>query len=288
MSTMINATQNELRKIFWRPKYWILLIVYALIGLGAGMIGALGNNLGTIAGFLLSERGPDALYISLTVYRSLLIPLAIFMLSADVFTHELESKSIKCALIRPVSRFDIYLSKCLAIFLYCAIALGVGFVVVATKQVVSSILAPSLISSAINTITSPSIGGIGGGGIGSSIRSPSALSTAAMIGEAFVSYMLTLAPITAYVAFAAFFAVLIHSPALVMFLCIVSYIALSFFSTFNTSAGAAIFTTYSGWYRMWLGYQLPWRSLLTTAGVLLSTCVAFFGFGYFIFDKKDI
>jgi hypothetical protein len=92
----------------------------------------------------------------------------------------------------------------------------------------------------------------------------------------------------AFVAFAAFVSVLLRSPALVMFLCIVSFMAFSFFGTFNNNAGAALFTAYTSWYRMWFGERLPWRSLLTTAALLMSTCVAFFGFGFFIFEKKDI
>ena len=279
MDIVLIATKIELRKIFWRPKYCIMLIIYALIGLGAGLSGFSMGSTGSFSDIMFSIRGPDPLFSALTIYRSFLIPLAIFMLSADAFTHELESKSIKCALVRPVSRFDVYLAKCLAIFFYIAIALCAGYIVVASRQIISAILSPHIAGSAMPFDTVPQVGAGQGA---------SALSIITVLGEALVSYVLTLAPMAAFIAFAAFVAVLIRSPALVMFLCIVSYIALSFFSTFNTAAGAALFTTYSGWYRMWLGNRLPWRSLLTTAGVLLSTCVAFFGFGYFLFDKKDI
>ena len=299
MNTVLVAMQNELRKIFWRPKYCILLIIYALIGLGAGLsgfsVGGAGTGTGTVAEILVTVRGPNPLFSALTIYRSFLIPLAIFMLSADVITHELESKSIKCALVRPVSRFDVYLAKSLAILAYIAIALSAGFIIVAVRQILSAILAPSVSPSITTSLApiqpsavDPVPFGAASPAAAATGQSSSALAALYTLGEAFVSYALTLAPMAAFIAFATFIAVLIHSPALVMFLCIASYIAFSFFGTFNTAVGAALFTTYSGWYRMWLGYRLPWRSLLTTAGVLLSTCVAFFGFGYFIFEKKDI
>jgi len=285
LKTVTTAIYCELRKIFWRPKYWIILAAYAAIGLGAGMIGASGYSLRAIAEFTYTVTGPNVVFGALSVYRTFLIPLAIFMLSADMLTHEIESKSIKCIIVRPVSRFDIYLAKCLSIFIYIAIALGVGFLSVSVWQTVSAGLAGSSLSAAPGAV----IDGLQARNAGP--RSAGAVSLSYqinLIAEAFVSYALTLIPMAAYIAYAAFIAVLIRSPALVMFLCIISYLAFAFFGTFFNFAGAALFTTYTSWYRMWLGERLPWRSLITTAGLLLSTCVVFFGFGYFIFDKKEI
>ena len=266
MNAVAVAFQCELKKIFWRPKYIVMLVIYALIGLGAGMFSTVSSNLGTLSGAFFSLSGPNAMYSALSTYRTLLIPLAVFMLAADVFTHELESKSVKCVLLRPVSRFDAYLAKCLSMLCYIAIALGTGFAVLAARQIISAAI---------------------GGSPFQSGPLPT-LPLLSMLGEALASYALTLAPMAAYIAFACFIAVLVRSPALVMFLCIVSYLAFAFVSTFYTGVSVALFTTYTGWYRMWLGHRLPWGSLLTTAGVLASTCVAFFGFGYFIFDRKDI
>jgi ABC-2 type transport system permease protein len=195
-----------------------------------------------------------------------LLPLAIFMLAADVFTHELESGSIKCVITRPVSRFDAYLAKCCAILCYIAITLGVGYFLSQIFQIVI------YFTGADQSAAGPLYAPIGAAGA----------------AEALAAYALTLAPMAAFIAYACFISVLIRSPALVMFLCIASYIALSVFGTFYNGAGAALFTTYTSWYRMWLGERLPLRNLAPAAGVLLSTCVALFGFGYFIFEKRDI
>ncbi|MCL2059235.1 MAG: ABC transporter permease [Oscillospiraceae bacterium] len=285
MNTVAVAFQCELKKIFWRPKYIVILIIYALIGLGTGMFATTGDSLGTASGIFFSLSGPNALYSALSTYRMFLIPLAVFMLAADIFTHELESKSVKCVLLRPVSRFDAYLAKCLAMLCYIAIALGAGFVVLAARQVISAAIA----GTTANPYGLPAaLRAAPGAAAGAASQGLTALSVLSMLGEALASYLLTLAPMAAYIAFASFVAVLIRSPALVMFLCIVSYLVFAFFGTFNSSVGAALFTTYTGWYRMWLGHRLPWQSLLTTAGLLLSTSVVFFGFGYFLFDKKDI
>ena len=264
MKTVTAALQIEILKIFWRAKYWIILVIYAAIGFGAGMLGASGYSLRAITELTFSVTGPNVVFGVLSVYRSFLLPLAIFMLCADVFTSEIESKSIKCVIARPVSRFDAYLAKCLAILCYNAIALGVGFIVAEAWQIITVVAAGS----------AGSAGAI-------SAQAATAL-------EALAAYALTLAPMAAFIAFAAFVSVLIHSPALVMFLCIVSYIALSFLGTLYNGFGAALFITYTGWYRMWLGKRLPLRNLAAAAGLLFSTSVAFFGFGFFIFEKRDI
>ena len=278
MKTVTAAFQCELRKIFWRAKYWIMLVVYAAIGLGAGLIGAYGYNPRTITEFTFSITGPNVVFGALSVYRTFLIPLAVFMLAADVFTHELESKSIKCVLVRPISRFDAYLAKSLAILSYTGIALGAGFIAAETWQFVTLALSGNAVASAMSAATTS---GFFGGVLAVAEGLPA-------IAEALASYALTMLPMAAFIAVASFIAVLIRSPALVMFLCIVIYILFAFFGTFYAGAGAALFTTYSSWYRMWFGVRLPWRNLLAASGLLLSTIVAFFGFGYFIFDKKEI
>jgi ABC-2 type transport system permease protein len=90
------------------------------------------------------------------------------------------------------------------------------------------------------------------------------------------------------VALAAFIASLVQSPALVMFVCIAVYGALAFAGTFMAGFGPALFTTYTSWYRMWLGERLPPQSLLAAMGLLFSTCVIFYGLGFLVFDQKDI
>ena len=279
MKTIRAAFSCEMRKIFWRAKYCAMLAVYAAIGLGASMAGASGYSLRAVTEFTFTVTGPNVVFGALSMYRTFLIPLAVFMLCADVFTHEIESKSIKCVLTRPISRFDAYIAKCLAILCYVAIALGAGFAAVVAWQAAASLFAGNAAPAADTLIESARARGV---------AAASFASQASMAAEAFASYALTLVPMAAFIAFSAFISVLIRSPALVMFLCIVSYLAMSFFGTFYGGAGAMLFTTYSGWYRMWLGERLPLRSIATAAGLLVSTCVAFFGFGYFLFDKKEI
>jgi ABC-2 type transport system permease protein len=310
MNAVAAAYKNELAKILWRPKYRVMIAVYAFISLGSGLFGASGFSVRVLRELAYNVTGPNVVYGALSLYRSLLLPLAIFMLAADVFTHELESKSIKCVLTRPVSRFDAFLAKCLAILCYTAIALCVGFIIAQAWQIITAIIGGSGGGNGAGAGTGVGTGagagagaGLGAGGAnpaspalpgmfdGPPSTTPSRFSfyrQAGAIAEAFASYALTLVPIAAFIAFASFVAVAFRSPALVMFICIAAYCALSVISVLYNGASAALFTSYTGWYRMWFGDRLPWRSILIAAGIMISTCVAFFGFGYFIFDRKDI
>ena len=262
MDALGTAFGNELAKILWRAKYRVMIVIYAAAGLCSGLFGASGFGVRLLREFIYNVTGSNVVYGALSLYRSLLLPLAIFMLAADSFAHELETKSIKCVLTRPIGRFEAYLAKCLAILCYVAFALGTGFAAVQAWQVVSAAVA-------------------GGAAAPLSAGAPA-------VAEAFAAYALTLVPMAAFVAFATFISVVFRSPALVMFVCIALYCAFSVIGILYNGAGAALFTAYTGWYRMWLGERLPWRSLAASAGLLLSTCVAFFGFGFFIFEKKDI
>ena len=277
MNTVATALKCELSKIFWRPKYWILMFIFPFIGLGSGLAGSSGYSLRAITAISSSVTGPNVLFGALSMYRTFLIPLAIFMLVSDVITHEMESKSIKCILVRPISRFDVYLAMSLAVLCYIAMALGVGLVVALVWQVVAAII----VAVVAGVYAEPALPGVLGGAGPLSGQF-------AMVFEAIAAYALTLVPMAAFIAFAAFIAVVVRSPALVMFLCIVTYLALSFLGTFYNGFGAALFTAYISWYRMWLGERLPLRNLANTSVLLLSTIFAFFGLGYLVFDKKDI
>ena len=296
---VLTAFRNELRKIFWRKKYCAMLVIYAVIGLGFGILGASGLSLRAIAMLSPIAVRQNVVYGALSAYRAALLPLAIFMLAADVFTHELETKSIKCVLTRPVSRLDAYLAKSLAILCYAAVALAVCFVAAQAWQAIAPAVSAQGVDAARPGLSDqPVLPGLPGqpsqpgqpsaaAGQGAA-RSLLSARGAREFAEGLAAYALTLVPMAAFVALASFLAVVVHSPALVMFLCIAAYGALTFAGTFLGGFAPALFTTYTSWYRMWLGDRLPLRSLLSAVGLLSSTCVILFGFGYLVFDRKDI
>ncbi|MDR3120940.1 MAG: ABC transporter permease [Clostridiales bacterium] len=259
MTTMIVAARVELTKILWRTKYKMLLFVCALLCVPAGLLSLLGVRT-DVATFTL----PNAAFNTLSVFTAVVLPLIIFMLAADVYTHEIENKSIKCVLTRPVGRLTIFLSKAAAILCYAAIVLGLVFLVSASFQFLSS---GRVLDEASRAFTAEQL---------------------LEAGAALAAYALSVVPMAAFVATAAFLAVLIPSPSLTMFLNIVAYIALSAVGALSTEVGAVLYTSYTGWYRMWMGGGMPPLRLITTLLLLVSHIAIFLAGGYLLFDRKDV
>ncbi|MDR1061453.1 MAG: ABC transporter permease [Clostridiales bacterium] len=236
----------ELLKIFWRKKYWALLAVNAALCALIGFLGAAGAEIGSV-----TLRLPNTAFSALSFFCAILLPLAIFMLSTDLYTQEFESKSVKCLLTRPISRLSAYLAKSLAILAYVAISLGAAFLISAAFQIYSGRDTASLLN-------------------------------------ALLSYALSLVPMAAFVATAAFIAVLIPGSTLAMFLSVAAYVACAVSGVAWGEAGAVLYTSYIGWYKLWIGQGAPLRQVATALSLLLSHITLFGAFGYLLFDRKDV
>jgi ABC-2 type transport system permease protein len=240
------SMRAELLKIFWRGKYRALLAINAVICALVSLLGVSGVRLGSVTLAL-----PNATFNALSLFGPFLLPLAIFMLSADLYAQELESKSIKNVLVRPVNRLSAYMAKALAILAYVAVTLAVLFVISAAFQSAAGFDAMSL-------------------------------------AVALLSYALTLVPLAAFVATAAFFAVLIPNSSLTMFVSVLLYIACSIAGSVWSGVDAVLYTSYVGWHKMWIGQGMPPLSLISASALLLSHIAIFLIGGYLLFDRKEI
>ena len=250
---MIAGFLNEFDKIMWRFKYraipflcGILCALYGVLGANTGLGDAL-----SLPAALSNLSLSNFMFVALPPLCSIFLPLVIFMLAADLYTHEIENKSIKCCLMRPVSRLSVYLSKFLAITCYTALLLGVAFVVTGVFQVISD-------------------------------------GSANALGGALGAYAVSLLPLLGFIATAAFISVLVPNPSMSMFLSIIVYVAMLAASLIWSQAGSAFFTSYLGWYKMWMGSGVPAGHIITTIALITSYSALVFMCGYFVFDKKDV
>ncbi|MDR1440448.1 MAG: ABC transporter permease [Clostridiales bacterium] len=193
----------------------------------------------------------DTAFNALSFFCTLMFPLTIFMLATDLYTQEFESKSIKSILVRPVNRLSAYFAKSLAILAYIAVSMGAMYLISAAFQLYSGRNTESLLA-------------------------------------ALASYALSVLPMAAFVATAAFIAVLIPSPTLAMFLSVAAYAACAAAGVAWGEVGAVLYTSYIGWYKMWIGQGVPARSIATALMLLLSHIAIFSTLGYLLFDRKDV
>jgi len=113
MKTIYNGAVVELKKIFGHKKYLVLLILQIII------FGLSSINTGVATSTKIMAASTKLYFINYLV-----IPLMVFMLAADVFPQEFNDLSIKNVMLRPISRFKIFVSKILAIIDFMFINLG--------------------------------------------------------------------------------------------------------------------------------------------------------------------
>ena len=116
MNAFVLAVRNEFYKLITRRKYIVLFAVGALI-----CIGRLGG------GMLISKLSSGMVNIQsnmplgmMRLMTDIIAPLMIFMAVTDLFAGEIQEDTLKNALMAPVTRFKVLLSKAASVFLLCA------------------------------------------------------------------------------------------------------------------------------------------------------------------------
>ena len=251
MTAFFAAYHNELSKLFWRKKYIVFLIIGVLICILWAMLG------NVVSGFIGRQGG---LFISLMptpmgvlpFFLQILIPLLIFMGVTDLITTEGSEHTMKAMVCRPVERWKLYMGKLLAVLTYVAIYLICIFIV---SMVLNQTLGRAL--------------------------SPGELFTA------FASYTLTIPPLAVLISFAALVALFGRSGTLTMFLLVVVYLVMSALPIVFPIFTELLFTSYLGWYRLWIGALPEASRLIHMLSIVLGYGVVFFTAGSLIFDRKE-
>jgi len=143
---------GEFKKIFWRKKYIVFIVIGVLVCLIWAAIGSLVSGATfRLAGFPINIMPtPMAVF---PFFAQTLIPLLIFMGASDLITAE--AGVMKAIIGRPVERWKLYSAKMLAIMSYVAIYLGIIFVVstvLGTGRVGINELAQSLLAYALTLL----------------------------------------------------------------------------------------------------------------------------------------
>lgn len=248
MNKLLVTTFNELTKIFSRKKYRAQFLINGLICIGIGLVSSSNRHI-YFKGFSLEL--PDLHFTVLPLMAGVIFPLLIFMLVADLFCAEWETGMIKAVLLRPVSRPKIYLAKHLAVFLYLLANLLFVFAVCIAMRFL----------------------------LGGEVRH---------IGSGLMAYVLTMLPLSACLAVASFLASCCRTATMSLFVNVLVYVACSGISTFFAKAGAVLFTSYSSFFRLWIGAGVQVPVAMRTTCLLLSYCLIFSLIGFLFFDQREV
>jgi hypothetical protein len=240
---------NETQKLFLKKKITVFLIITAVVCfISAFFISSIQAKLAFIA--LSSVSFP---MMTLSIFTNIFLPLFIFMAVSEVFSGELENKSLKLVLIRPISRFKIYISKNAAIAIYIIINL----LVVLVASIVSTMLLK--IGFAYQGVT-----------------------------QIIFGYFIDAIPAMVFVLFAAFIAQFFKSSSGALITCILCYLGIEVLCLFIKGFNNAIFTSYLNWCSMWSVGGAGFIRNINTFFMILAYGIIFFTVGYYVFDGKEV
>lgn len=240
----------EAEKLLYKKKTIALIIgLVAICLLAAAALAAGQHLLGVTA--VNSTRFP-LLYLYLLV--NFFLPLMVFSMAADMFAGEVGDKTLKLALVRPVSRFKTYVGKNLALACFIAGSLALALI---TSWLFGSILT-------------------GGGEFFDSFIKT---------GKA---YLLAVVPVTVLAFYAAFVSQFFKSSSSAILACLLTFLLAKIIGLMYPDISGLLFTGYLDWHLLWLSDTVQLSRLLSIGGLFLSGNLIFFTLGYYLFDKKEL
>ena len=237
---------NEFKKLLSRKKTLVFLIITALVpALAAVLLSFVQGRIGLSS--IVSWDFPTSL---LTIFTNFFLPLFIFAAAGDLFAGEIEAKTIKLVLIRPITRFKVFLSKNISIGLFIAINLLIILIV--------STISGLLLGAKIGLLHEIKI------------------------------YCAAFIPMLAIGIFASFFAQFFKNSSGVMTACIFVYIASKLVPFLSPKISKLILFNYTDWHLLWLGNTAGAHVIFSAFMFILSYSIIFYAAGFYLFDRKDI
>ncbi|WP_433942991.1 ABC transporter permease [Paenibacillus sp. SN-8-1] len=239
---------NELMLLFYRKKVILIAIFSAILPV---LIAFALKGLEPLLALL--AVGPSFPIEMLSLYTGLWIPLVILTLTADLFPHEVASRTLKLAFLRPVTRFQVFMSK------VASLATAVG-----------GILVILFITTLLCNLFEGTMNGLG-----------EVLSNLTAYAAAFIAM---LAVSAVFVFIAQFF----KSVSGFVIVAIVLYAAFKIAPFLLSSFSAFSPLNYTDWHMLWLSSYVRSGTLLTGTLFLLASCVLFYSLGYYKFDRTQV
>ena len=222
-------------------------ILLICIGILCIALGLISNFTGGLINVSLSNLPLNLLSILTTV----LIPLVIFMTVADLFAAEQENGTIKAVITRPISRNEILISKMVSILIYVISILIITFIIG---------LVMGIFFGRTQVINIP---------------------------EIFIAYVVSILPIIPTIFLSILISQLSKSSSSSVMLSVLIYIIIMLLGIIFPSISSMIFISYTSWYKLFIGAQMPIKSILVIVGLLMGYSLVFFSGAYALFEKKE-
>jgi ABC-2 type transport system permease protein len=247
MGSLKAGFHNELLLMAYRKKTILFLIFSALLPV---VLAVSFHSLQPIIGLMaVSQSFPIEM---LSIYTLFLIPLFIFLTSADLFPNEVSSRTLKLSLLRPITRFQAFTAKMLALGTAIAVLLVMLAIVTTACYLLSG-----------NAATAADL---------------------FSYGKAYFAGFISMIALSAlFVLVSQFF----QSAAGFLVFSIVLYAAAKLAPFFAGAFSAFSLTSYTDWYVLWLSHTVSTGRLISSSLFVLSGFVLFFSLGYLMFERRE-
>ena len=222
-------------------------ILLICIGILSIVLGLISNYTGGLINVSLSNLPLNIL----SILTNVLIPLIIFMAVADLFAAEQENGTIKAVITRPISRNEILISKMISILIYVTSILIVAFIIG---------LFMGILFGRTQVINIP---------------------------EIFIAYVVSILPIIPIIFLSILISQLSKSSSSSVMLSVLIYIIIMLSGIIFPSISSMLFISYTNWYKLFIGAQMPIKSILIIVGLLMGYSLIFFSGAYALFEKKE-
>lgn len=216
-----------------------------------GLIGISASFLGKVSKGLIGLLSNNMPNTVLSISTGFILPLMIAMAAADLFTAEQENGTIKAIITRPISRTSIFITKLLAIIIYVILALLV-----------------CLMTSTISNIAFNGIGSLN-------------------ILETFLVYAISIVPMLPITLFAITVSQVCKNSSSTVMLSVFGYIIIVAVSIIFPSINAMIFTSYTSWYKLFIGAIAPITKILNVFTLLVAYTLILFALSSWAFERKE-
>jgi ABC-2 type transport system permease protein len=248
MFSLQAGLRNELLLMLYRKKTMFFFLASAVVPvLIAFSFNALQPTIGLLA---VSQSFPIQM---LELYTALMIPLFLFLAISDLFPQEISSRTLKLALLRPISRLGAFSAKVFAL----GIAIAALLVLLAVVTMACNVI--------MGTADLGTLDGFG-------------------YGKAYLAGFLSMWALSSVFVFAAQF---FRSASGFLIFSIALYAAAKLAPFFIKGFSAFSLASYTDWYLLWLSHSVSSGRLFTSLLFVLSGLILFFSLGYMMFDRKE-
>ena len=173
------------------------------------------------------------------------------MAVADLFAAEQENGTIKAVITRPISRNEILISKMISILIYVTSILITTFIVG---------LVMGIFFGRTQIIDIP---------------------------EIFIAYAVSILPIIPIILLSILISQLSKSSSSSVMLSVLIYIIIMLSGIIFPQVSSMLFISYTNWYKLFIGAQMPVKSILIIIGLLMGYSLIFYSGAYALFEKKE-